>query len=66
MTRLAQIKSNRRADNNGALPQIAGNRRKKGYHHRRDEKRAYLKANRSRYRQAEYAGTSNRLLKNTF
>jgi hypothetical protein len=29
-----------------------------GYHHRQDEKRAYLEANRSRYCEAEYAGTS--------
>jgi hypothetical protein len=50
---LAEIKSNWRADNNGSLPQIADNRRKRGYHNRRDEKYAYLEANRSRYRQAK-------------
>ena len=37
---------------------ISGGRGKRSYHHRRDEKRANLEANRSRYRQAEYPGTS--------
>jgi len=37
---------------------IAGGRGKRSYHHRRDEKRANLEANRSRYRQAECAGKS--------
>jgi len=43
---------------NRSLPKISGNRRKRGYHHGRDEKRAYLEANRSRYCEAKYAGTS--------
>jgi len=43
---------------NRSLPEISGNRRKRGYHHGRDENRAYLEANRSRYCEAEYAGTS--------
>jgi hypothetical protein len=59
MTRLGQIKSNRRGDNTRWLRQITGNRRKKCYHHRRDEKYAYLEANRSRYCQAKYPGTLN-------
>jgi hypothetical protein len=41
------------------LRQITGNRRKRDYRHRRDEKYAYLEANRSRYRQAKYPGTLN-------
>jgi hypothetical protein len=37
---------------------IAGDRGKRSYHLRRNEKRANLEANRSRYRQAEHAGIS--------